>query len=141
MRTSAQFDEPPPARVRLVIFAQPLSEIARKTEAMDTASQKAENAEEGAVGGEPCVDPDRHPMTCMRNRQCCYDDETINFWPLLHPLTDGRGTMAQHLTHHLLSMWHSSSVRHPMSCPPAPTNMEIRRWLTWTGREVAKICG
>ena len=88
-RTSAQFDELLPARVQSVIFAQPPSEITRKTEAMDMASQKVENTEEGAVGGEPCVDLDRHPMAWMRNRHCCYDDETINFWLLLCLLMDG----------------------------------------------------
>ena len=129
VRTSAQFDELPPTRVQSVIFAQPPSKIARKNEAMDTASQKRENAEEGAVGGELCIDPDQHPMAWMRNCQHCYDDEMINFWPLLHPLTDGKGTTTQHLAHHLLSMWLWSSITHPMSCPPAPTNMEIGQWL------------
>ena len=90
------------------------------------ASQKVENTEEGAVGGEQCIDLDKHPMAWMRNHQHCYDDEMINFWPLLHPLMDGRGTMTWHLAHRLLSMWHWSSITHPMSCPPAPTNMEIR---------------
>ena len=42
---------------------------------METASLKAENAEEGAVGVELCIDLDRHPMTWMRNHQRCYDDE------------------------------------------------------------------
>ena len=59
----------------------------------------------------------------------CYDDEMINFWPLLHPLTDGKGTTTRCLAHHLLSTWHWSSITHPTSCPPAPTNMEIGRWL------------
>ena len=53
-RTSAQFDEQPRAKVRSVIFAQPPSENVRKTEAMDMTSQKAENAEEGRVGGTMC---------------------------------------------------------------------------------------
>ena len=127
-RTSAQFDKPPPPRVRSVIFAPPLSEITRKTEAMDMASQKAENAEEGA-GGELCIDPDKHPMAWMCNHQRCYDDKMINFWPLLRPLMDGRGTMTWHLAHHLLSMWHWSSVTHLTPCPPAPNNMEIGQWL------------
>ena len=43
------------------------SEIARKTEAMDTASQKVESAEEGAVGGEVDIDPDRHPGCAIIN--------------------------------------------------------------------------
>ena len=38
------------------------------------------------------VDPDMHPMAWMHNHQCCYDDEMISFWPLLHPLMDGGGT-------------------------------------------------
>ena len=128
-RTSAQFDEPHPVRVRSVTFATPPSEMARKMEAMDTASHKVESAEEGAVGGEADMDPDRHPMTCMCNRQRCYDDEMISFWLLLHPLTDGGGTATWHLARHLLSTWQWSSVTHPTSCPPAPTNMEIGRWL------------
>ena len=136
-RTSAQFDEPPRAKVRSVVFAPPPSEIARKTEAMDTASQKVENAEEGAVGGEVGIDPDRHPMAWMCNHQHCYDDEMINFWPLLRPLMDGRRTVTWRLACHLLSMWHWSSITHPTSCPPAPTNMEIGWWLPldWEDRE------
>ena len=129
VRTSAQFDELPPSRVRSVVFAPPPSEITRKTEAMDMASQKVENAEEGAIGGELCIDPDKHPMAWMHNHQCCYDDEMINFWLLLSLLMDGKGTMTRCLVHHLLSMWHWSSVTHPTSCPPAPTNMEIGQWL------------
>ena len=92
----------------------------RKTEAMDMASPKVENAEEGAVGGEVGIDLDRHPMAWMCNRQRCYDDEMINFWPLLHPLMDGRGTMTWHLVHHLLSMWQWSSITHPHILPSHP---------------------
>ena len=94
-RTSAQFDEPSPVRkVRSVVSAQPPSESARKREVMDTAPQKMEGVEEGAVGGDAEVnaDPDIHPMEWMRNRQHCYDDEMIIFWPLLRLLTDGGGT-------------------------------------------------
>ena len=58
VRTSAQFDKLTPVRVRLVIFATLPSEMVRKTEAMDMASQKVESAEEGAVGGEADADPD-----------------------------------------------------------------------------------
>ena len=74
-------------------------------------------------------------MAWMRNRQCCYDDEMINFWPLLHPLMDRKGTTTRHLACCLLSMWQWSSITHPTSCPSAPTNMEIRRWLPldWEG--------
>ena len=125
VRTSAQFDELTPVRVRSVIFATPPSEMARKTEAMDTASQKVESTEEGAVGGEGDADPDRHPMAWMCDHQCCYDDEMVSFWPLLCPLTDGGGTVTRHLACRLLSMWQWSSITHPTSCPPAPTNMEI----------------
>ena len=53
----------------------------------------------------------------------------ISFWPLLCPLTDGGGTVTQCLVHRLLSTWQWSSITHPTSCPPAPTNMEIGRWL------------
>ena len=131
-RTSAQFDEPSPVRkVRLVVFAQPPSESARKADVADMASPKREGTEEGAVGGDAEVDadPDIHPMAWMRNRQTCYDDEMINFWPLLHPLTDGGGTTMRCLMHHLLSTWEWSSTTHPTSCPPTPTNMEIGQWL------------
>ena len=135
MRTSAQFDELTPVRVWSVIFVTPLSKMARKTEAMNTASQKVESTKEGAVGEEADTDPDRHPMAWMRNHQCCYDDKMISFWPLLRPLRDGGGTMTQCLVHHLLSTWQWSSVTHPTFCPPAPTNMEIRWWLPldWEG--------
>ena len=42
---------------------------------------------------------------------------------------DGGGTTTQHLACCLPSTWQWSSTTHPMSCPPAPTNMEIGRWL------------
>ena len=58
---------------------------------MDTASPKAEDAKEGAVGGELCMDPDKYPMAWMCDHQQWYDDEQIEFWPLLHPLMDGKG--------------------------------------------------
>ena len=130
--TSAQFDEPVPVRVQSVIFATPPSDMARKpeaTEAMDTTSQKVESAEEGAVEGEAGADPNRHPMAWMCDRQCCYDDEMISFWPLLRPLTDGGGTATRCLVRRLLSTWQWSSTTHPTSCPPTPTNMEIGRRL------------
>ena len=53
----------------------------------------------------------------------------ISFWLLLHPLTDGGGTMMRCLAHCLLSTWEWSSTMHPTSCLPAPTNMEIGWWL------------
>ena len=118
-------------RYVLVVFAQPPSESVRKREVTDTALQKREGVEEGAVGGDAEVnaDPDIHPMEWMRNRQHCYDDEMIVFWPLLCPLTDGGGTMMRRLVCHLLSTWEWSSATHPTSCPPTPTNMEIGWWL------------
>ena len=131
-RTSAQFDEPSPVRkVRLVVFAQPPSKSARKADITDMTPPKREGAEEGAVGGDVEVDadPDIHPMAWMCNHQHCYDDEMISFWPLLCPLTDRGGTMMRHLACCLLSTWEWSSTKHPTSCPPAPTNMEIGRWL------------
>ena len=49
-RTSAQFDEPSPVRkVRSVVFAQPTSESARKTEAMNTATQKRGGRRKGEL--------------------------------------------------------------------------------------------
>ena len=131
-RTSAQFDESSLVRkIRSVVFTQPLSETVRKADVVEMASLKREGMEEGAVGGDVGLDtdPDTHPMAWMRNRQMCYDDEMINFWPLLHPLMDGGGTAMRHLTCHLLSTWEWSSAMHPTSCPPTPTNMEIGRWL------------
>ena len=53
----------------------------------------------------------------------------ISFWPLLRPLTDGGGTATRHLAHRLLSTWQWSSATHTVSCPPAPSNMEIGWWL------------
>ena len=89
-RTSAQFDEPPTPKLRSVILALPQSEIARKTEAMDTASPKTEDAGEGAVGGDQHADPDKYPMSWMHDCQHWYDDEMIEFWPLLHLLMKGK---------------------------------------------------
>ena len=140
-RTSAQFDEPPQPKVQSVVLAPPQSEITRKTEAMGTASPKVEDTEEGAVGGELCVDPDKHLMAWMRDHQHWYDDEMINFWPLLHPLTDGKGTMTQHLACCLLSMGHWSSVTHPTSCLPPQPIWRSGDGCHWTGREVGKTCG
>ena len=131
-RTSVQFDEPSPVRkVWSVVFAQPPSESVRKTKVMNTATQKREGAEGEAVrrDAEVNADPDIHPMEWMCNHQHCYDDEMINFWPLLHPLTDGGGTSTRCLVYCLLSTWEWSSIMHPTSCPPAPTNMEIGQWL------------
>ena len=66
----------------------------------------------------------------MRDRQRGYADEQIKFWPLLHPLMNGSegpdlatGTLA--LVDVALVFHHPSN----MSCPPAPTNMEIGWWL------------
>ena len=92
VRTLAQFDKPPTPKLQLVVLAPPQSEITRKIEAMETAFTKAEDAEEGAVGGELCIDPDKHLMAWMHDPQWWYDDEMIEFWPLLCPLTDGKGT-------------------------------------------------
>ena len=131
-RTSAQFDEPPPVRVRSVVFVTPTSGMARKseaTEAMDTTPHKVKTEEEGAVGGEAEVDLNTHPMAWMRDRQNSYSKEMIYFWPLLRPLTDGGGTNTRCLAHHLLSTWQWSSVTRAASCPPAPSNIEIGRWL------------
>ena len=60
-RTLAQFDEPPPTRVWSVIFAPPSSKTTRKTEVMDMASQRGDDAKEGAVGGESCCRPGQTP--------------------------------------------------------------------------------
>ena len=49
-RTSAQFDELPPPRVRSVVLVPLQHEGAKKAEAMDTVSLKDEGVEEGAVG-------------------------------------------------------------------------------------------
>ena len=130
--TSAQFDEPPPARVHSIVFATPPSGVPKKseaTEAMDTTPHKVDTAEEGAVGGEMEEDPNTHPMAWMRDRQNSYSDEMISFWPLLRPLMGGGGTATRHLAHHLLSTWQWSAATHTSSCPPAPSNMEIGQWL------------
>ena len=130
MRTLAQFDELPTPKLWSVILILPQSEVARKTKAMDTTSPKTDGAGEGAVGGEQYADPDKSPMSWMHDHQCWYDNEMIEFWPLLHPLMDGKGTTTRQLPHHLLLTWHWLSVTHPTSCPLAPTNMEIRQWLS-----------
>ena len=131
-RTLAQFDEPTPVKVRSVVFAIPPSGMPKKpqaTEVMDTTPHKVDTAEKGAVGGETEVDPNIHPMTWMCNHQNSYSDEEISFWPLLRPLTDGGGTTTRCLARRLLSTWQWSSATHTASCPPAPSNMEIGRWL------------
>ena len=140
-RTSAQFDEPPPTRVWSVVFVQPPSEIVRKTETMDTTSQKVENAEEGAVGGKLCIDLDRHPMAWMRNHQRCYDDEMINFWPLFHPLM--MGEEPQHGTLCTTCYQHGTG---PPSHTPHPALPPQLIWRSgngclWIERELGKICG
>ena len=125
-RTLAQFDEPPTPKLWSVVLTLPQSEIARKTEAMDTASPKTEDTGEGAVGGDLHADPDKYPMSWMCDHQRWYDVEMIELWPLLYLLMDGKGTTTRQLACHLLLTWHWSSVTHPTSCPPTPTNMEIR---------------
>ena len=145
-RTPAQFDELPRAKVRSVIFVPTPSEITRKTEAMEMASPKVENAEEGAVGGEVCVDPDRHPMAWMYNRQCCYDDEIINFWLLLRPLMDGGRTVTTwRLGHATCYQCGTGPPSHTPCLAPQP--QPIRRsgdgclWTGRTEREAGKLCG
>ena len=131
-RTSAQFDEPTPVKVRSVVFAIPprgMSKKSEATEAMDATPHKVDTAEEGAMGGEMEKDPNTHPMAWMCDRQNSYSDEMIHFWPLLRPLTDGGGTNTRHLAHRLLSTWQWSAAAHAASCPPAPSNMEIGCWL------------
>ena len=140
-RTSAQFDEPPTHKLRSIILAPPQSEIARKAEAMDTASSKIEDAREGAVGGDLHADPDNYPMSWTRDCQHWYDDEMIEFWPLLSPLTDGKGNTTQQLAHHLLSMWHWSSATHPTSCPLTQPIWKSGGGCHWTEREIGKTCG
>ena len=103
-RTSAQFDEPPTPKLQSVVLVPPQSEVARRTEALDTTSSKMEGAGEGAV------DPDKCPMSWMHDHQRWYDDKMIEFWPLLCPLMDGKRTTTWRLAHRLLS---------------TPTNMEI----------------
>ena len=132
MRTSAQFDEPSPVRVRSVVFAVPPSGVAKSseaTEAMDTSPRKVDPTLEGAVGGQIEEDPNTHPMAWMRDRQNSYSDEEIHFWPLLRPLTDGGGTNTRCLAQRLLSTWQWSAAIETTACPPAPSNMEIGRWL------------
>ena len=131
-RTLAQFDEPTPVKVRSVVFAIPPSGMSKKseaTEAMDTTPHKVDTAEEGAVGGETEEDPNTHLMAWMRDCQNSYSDEMIHFWPLLQPLMDGGGMAMRHLACRLLSTWQWSAATHTASCPPAPSNMEIGRWL------------
>ena len=79
VRTLTPFDKPPTPKLQSIVLAPPQSEIARKTEAMDTASPKTEGIGEGAVGGDQHIDPDKSPMAWMRNHQCWYDDEMIEF--------------------------------------------------------------
>ena len=105
------------------------------------ASQKVKSTEEGAVGGEADTDPDRHPMAWMRDHQCCYDDEIISFWPLLHPLTDGGGTATWCLACRLLSTWQWSSATHPTSCLLPQPPWRLGDGCPWTRREARKIYG
>ena len=130
--TSAQFDEPSPVRVCSVVFAVPPSRVPKRleaTEAMDTSPHKVDMTVEGAVGGQAEEDPNTHPMAWMRDRQNSYSDEMIHFWPLLRPLTDGGGTKTRRLARRLLSTWQWSAATQTAACPPAPSNMEIGRWL------------
>ena len=108
---------------------------------MDTASPKVEDAEEGAVGGELCVDQDKYPMAWMRDHQHWYDEEMINFWPLLHLLTDGKGTMTRHLapTFYQCGTGPLSPTPHP-ALPPQPI-WKSGDGCHWTEREVGKTCG
>ena len=55
VRTLVQFDEPSPPKVRLVILVPHQSKIARKTEAMHTASPKAEDAEKKGLWEVNCA--------------------------------------------------------------------------------------
>ena len=96
---------------------------------MDTSPCKVDTTVEGAVGGQAEEDPNTHPMAWMRDRQNSYSDEMIHFCPLLRPLMDGGGMKTRHLAHRLLSTWQWSAATQTTACPPAPSNMEIGRWL------------
>ena len=138
MRTSAQFDELPTHKLWSIVLIPPQIEIARKTEAMDTASPKPEGAGKGAVGGDQHADPDKYPMSWMRDHQRWYDDEMIEFWPLLcPPHHDPPHPYMTHSPHHNSVAGTLSSVDLALVIgdpshllPPAPTNMEIRQWLS-----------
>ena len=121
-RTSAQFDEPNPVKVRSVVFATPPSGMPKKPEATEswTRPLKVNTAEERPVGGETDVDPNIHLMTWMRDRQNSYSDEKISFWPLLRPLTDGGGMATRHLACRLLSTWQWSSAATHRVLPSRP---------------------
>ena len=113
-RTSAQFNELPPPKVRSVVLAPPQSEITRKTETMDTASPKVEDTEEGTVGGELCVD-----WTSTQWHGCV----TISTGMMMKWFTSG-----PYFTHWWigkepwLSTWHAAFYQCGTG-PPSPTHV------------------
>ena len=76
------------------------------------------------------LDPDRYPMAWMRNHQQTYDDEMINFWPLLHPLTNGernRNTASYRTACYQHGNGHPSHTPHPVL--PHEQTWKMGQWL------------
>ena len=98
----------------------PRARLQEKLRRWTLPPQKLKTLKRGLWEVNYAVDPDKYPMAWMHDCQCWYDEEMINFWPLLHLLMDGKGAMTQHLACRLLSMWHWSSITHPTSCLSSP---------------------
>ena len=128
VRTSAQFDELPTPKLWSIILALPQSKIARKTEAMDTASPKTEDAGEGAVGGDQCADPDKYPMSWMHDHQRWYDDKMNSGPALPADRWERNHNSAAGMSPSINLALVISDPSHLL--PPTPTNMEIGRWLS-----------
>ena len=128
-RTSAQFDEPPLQGAISCPHATPAQGSKESWNHGHHLPERWRYWRRGH-GGAINIDPDKYTLAWMCDCQCGYADEQIEFWPLLHPLMDGSEVKTQQLACRLLSMWHWSSATHPTSCPPTPTNMEIRMVVT-----------
>ena len=65
----------------------------------------------------------------MCKRQRTYTDVDLEFRPFLCPLTDGWKATTRCLAKCMLLVWHWASIQFPPTYPPAPTCMDIGRWM------------
>ena len=114
-RTSAQFDEPSPVRVRSVVFAVPPSGVPKRSEAaeaMDTSPHKVDPTVEGAVGGQIEEDPNTHPWHgCVIARIL-----TVT----------RRSTSGLYSAHSRMVEGRIPGVLHDICCPPGNGRLPLR---------------
>ena len=144
-RTLVQFYEPPTSQVMVCCPRTAPKQDSKKNWGHGHCFPKNwRHAGEGAVGGDLHMQTQTN-IQCLgcTDRQHWYDDEMIEFWPLLCTcwwMGKEAWFGSWHVTY--LSTWHWSLVTHPTSCPPAPDQHGNRVMVVARPRgEVGKTCG